>query len=158
MAGFKTRQFVWSFTLVMLAVLGPTSIAAQESDESGLGVEEHLFEPDLIIRHANDIELTDEQKDQLIELADEMDNGMSGLGVGLAMMSISQRLEAILESTQVDEDEAMSTARELLTVETEVKLDHLQLLVRMKNVLTEDQQHILASIKRREAEGRFGNG
>jgi Spy/CpxP family protein refolding chaperone len=65
-------------------------------------------------------------------------------------------LLALLEETQVDEAAAIAKAEQVLKTENEVKKRQMALLIRIKNVLTKDQQNRLRALRDRGGNGAGG--
>ena len=141
----KTRL---PFLLLALALL-PGSVSAQATLEEGDPLGQVLFEPELIMQHRRAVNLTDEQRDAITRLIEELQGRVVGLQWQL--LDEMQALSEILEGPRVDLDRAMDRMGEVLGIESEIKRRHLELLIRIKNVLTPEQQDELTRLRERAA-------
>ncbi len=136
------------FLLAALALL-PGSGSAQATLEEGDPLALVLFEPELIMQHRRAVDLTDEQRDAITRLIEELQGRVVGLQWQL--LDEMQALSEILEGPRVDLDRAMDRMGEVLDIESEIKRRHLELLIRIKNVLTAEQQDELTRLRERAA-------
>ena len=136
------------FFLLALALL-PGSVSAQATLEEGDPLAQVLFEPELIMQHRRAVNLTDEQRDAITRLIEELQGRVVGLQWQL--LDEMQALSEILEGPRVDLDRAMDRMGEILDIEGEIKRRHLELLIRIKNVLTAEQQDELTRLRDRAA-------
>lgn len=132
-------------TLALAFLASAPEANAQEIFPDGPHISQYLFPPDAVIRHQREIGLTDEQKERIIEIANEFDlgsgnDGMASMAVGLAFMGLHNDLEEALDSDRVDEEAAIDAALAIMELETQLKVAHLTLLIGVKNVLTSEQQ------------------
>jgi Spy/CpxP family protein refolding chaperone len=67
-----------------------------------------------------------------------------------------EKLRALLDQHRVDEDQVLARAEEVAGLEATLKRRHLALLVRIKNVLTEEQQEALGQLRGRGGRGKPG--
>ncbi len=134
--------------LVLAALATAAPVAAQE------GIEAHVFPPDLIMQARQQIDLTAEQRAAITQVIGAFQT--ESLGLEWDMQDQSQGLARILEGPRVDEEAALTQVDRVLQLEREVKRAHLRMLIRIKNVLTEEQQHQLRAIARARAAQRPG--
>lgn len=134
-----------------LAVLVPAGIHAQDDAFSNDPLEEVLFAPELLMQHRRAIGLTDEQRDAASRLIQELQGRVVSLQWEL--LDEIESLTEALEGPRVDLDLAMDRFSEVLERESEIKRVHLELLVRLKNLLTPEQQAELARLRAAEAGG-----
>lgn len=106
---------------------------------------ELLFPPDVVLRHQGAIELSTEQRDELITEVTAAQGEFLRLQAELA--AGGERLQSLLAATQIDEAGALDVAREMMALETRIKERHLQLAIRIKNLLSEEQQSRLAGLR-----------
>ena len=109
--------------------------------------EESVFAPDLVMSHQGEIGLRSDQKQALIE---ELQRTQSDLvPLQFEMSEAGERLERLLGVPRVDEDEALAAAERVMQLESEIKRRHLTLMIRIKNLLTEEQQAELRRLRSR---------
>jgi len=108
---------------------------------------EHLFPPEMIMRHQQDIELTSAQQEAITKAMSEVRDQMIGLQWKLE--AESQTLAKLLDHERVDETAALAEADKVLEIEQQIKRAHLGMLVRIRNQLTAKQQEELSALRRK---------
>jgi Spy/CpxP family protein refolding chaperone len=135
--------------MALAALATPLNAWPRDQDE---GFKEQLFAkavfaPDLVIRHQGEIGLTEDQKQSLIA---ELQGTQSDLvPLKLEMSELGEVLSRLLVATTVEEAQALDAAARVMRLETEIKLVHLRLVIRVKNLLTVEQQKMLRQIQER---------
>ncbi len=104
-----------------------------------------LFRPEVVMRNQEAIGLTAEQRDAI-------STAMSATQQKL--LALRWQIEAKGEATtplfsgdRIDPGPAMAAAEAMMTLEEQVKREHLSLLVTVKNLLTPDQQKKLRELE-----------
>ncbi len=104
-----------------------------------------LFPPELIMGHQEDIGLTDAQRKAIIK---EIEGGQSKLvPLQWQVRAEADKLEAALAAPRVDEQRALALADKVSGLERDLKRLHLTLLIRIKNILSADQQQRLQQMR-----------
>ncbi|HET8946545.1 MAG TPA: periplasmic heavy metal sensor [Candidatus Polarisedimenticolia bacterium] len=111
-----------------------------------------LFPPELVMRHQQEIGLTDDQKSRLVQAMQDLQTDLVPLQFDMG--DATARLREALAQPRIDEQKAGDLADRLMSLETKIKRRHLTTMIRMKNVLTPDQQDRLRAL--REQEPRHG--
>jgi Spy/CpxP family protein refolding chaperone len=111
-----------------------------------------LFPPELVMRHQEEIGLSDDQKAKLIKAMQEMQTDLVPLQ--FEMGEAAAKLRNAVAQPRIDEQTAGDLADRLMGLETKIKRRHLTTMIRVKNVLTPDQQDRLRAL--REQEPRHG--
>ena len=112
-----------------------------------------LFTPELIMQHRRAINLTDEQRDAISQMIQELQGRVVRL-----QWELLDQVQVLTETTspsRVDLDRSLDQMDEVLETEKEIKQAHLEMLVRIKNLLRPEQQETLEAL--RGADGP-GNG
>jgi len=123
------------------AVTSPRAQMPREED----WLQRHLYPPDLIMEHQQEIGLTDSQRDAVKQ---ELKVAQSHfLDIQWDMHGEVEKLARILQSSRVDEAAALAQAGRVMSMENEVKKAHLALVIRVKNLLTEEQQERLRGLR-----------
>jgi Spy/CpxP family protein refolding chaperone len=105
-----------------------------------------LFDPQLVLRHAQTIELTAAQRRTIL---DEIKTAQTALAPLQAdMMEPSLDLIELLGQARVDEARVSAKMDQVLRIENEVKKRQAVLLIRIKNVLTPEQQSKLRELRK----------
>ena len=137
--------------LVMMAMLaGSAPAAAQAPRQEADPFATVLFPPELIMQHARAIRLNDEQRDAITRLIGQTQGRV--LGLQLEMVEQVATLKATLARSRVDQDQALDQLNRVLDTEKSIKKAHLEMLVRIKNVLRTEQQTELARLRDAAAE------
>ena len=104
-----------------------------------------LFSPELIMQHRRAIDLTDEQRDAISRMIQDLQSRVVRFQWDL--LDEIQQLTETMEATRVDLDRALDQLDEVLNTEKEIKQAHLDMLVRIKNLLSAEQQAVLERLR-----------
>jgi len=133
---------------LLLAGASGASADVQAQQQPGLQEDplfETLFPPDLIMQHRRAIGLTDEQRDAISQMIQELQGRVVRLQWEL--LDEVQQLREVMGASRVELDRALDQLNEVLDTEREIKQAHLEMLVRIKNLLTPEQQEALARLR-----------
>lgn len=120
------------FALIAL-LLVPLSSFAQDDPIGHL-----LFPPDLIMAHAQELGLQD--KDRLT-IKNEVQKAQSKFfDLQWQTKEESDKMVRLLQQSPADEAKILEQADRVMALEREIKRTHLGLLIRLRNLLTPDQQ------------------
>lgn len=104
-----------------------------------------MFPPDMILNHARELNLTDEQKTFMRSEVQKATVSFQDL-----QWKLQDQMEALhqtMKSTSVNEQQALAQLDKVLDVEREIKRLHIGLAVRLKNRLTPEQQDQLHKMR-----------
>ena len=138
---------MWSVKLLLvlpvLALMPGASSAQVEEEPDPFSTV--LFTAEEIMQHRRAIDLNDEQRDAITRLIEEL----QGRAVGLQwrLLDETESVREALEGPRVDLDRVLDRFRRAMETETAIKRAHLELLVRIKNVLTAEQQEKLRELR-----------
>ncbi len=104
-----------------------------------------LFPPQLIMQHQGDIGLRDDQRRTITREMAVAEKGL--IDVRWQLEEKTAALTKLLAADTVDEAAVMARVDEVLKLENEMKRLRLGLLVRLKNVLTPEQQKTLRKLQ-----------
>jgi len=136
------RPLIYVLTLSLLAGAALVAPPAAASDEM---FEQAVFPPELVIRHQRKIGFSSEQRETFLR---EMQQTQADLlPVQLEMGEVGATLIQLLEEDRVDEEATLEAATRMLELERRTKLRHMRLLIRIKNLLTSEQQTTLNEIR-----------
>jgi len=110
----------------------------------------HVFPPELVMKHQGEIGLTDRQRETIKGEIQKVQSRF--LDLQFQMQKEMEKLVSLLDGKPADESKTLAQADALMRLETETKKMQLAMLVRIKNLLTEEQQAKLARL--REAGGK----
>ena len=131
--------------LTMAALIGPTVLGAQEAPPTDDPLFRGLFAPELVMQHRRAIDLTDEQRDAISRMIQDLQGRV--VSIQWELMDDMESLTLILERPRVDLDRALDQFDTVLDQEKRVKQAHLELLIRIKNVLRPDQIETLERLR-----------
>ena len=106
----------------------------------------YLFPPELIMANQRAINLTDAQRNSLQQAMADAQGRF--IGLQFKMSSEVEKLQALLQPASVDESKVLDQVDRVLAVERDVKRAQLSLMIRIKNLLTEQQQARLGVLRR----------
>lgn len=136
-------------SLLMALVLGlapgVSPAAGQAPPSSDDPLAEMLFEPELIMQHRRAIDLTDQQRDAISALIQDLQGQVVELQWEL--LEQVEELSAVLAAPRVDLDRSLDRMDAVLRTEQRIKRAHLSLLVRIKNLLRPEQQETLRRLR-----------
>lgn len=104
-----------------------------------------LFPPELVMRHARELALTDEQKTFMrgeINRASTRTNELQW-----QLQDAIEAMHETMKATLVNEQLALAQLDKVLESEREVKRAHMELTIRIKNKLTPEQQTKLQGLR-----------
>jgi len=138
-------RIVSALVTASLLLLAPAVVSAQtEGAEDPFAA--LVFTPEEIMQHRRAIELNDEQRDGITRLIQDLQGEMVGLQWRL--LDETESVREALEGPRVDLDRVMDRFTKALDTEMEIKRVHLELLIRIKNILTPAQQEELLRLRR----------
>lgn len=131
---------------IALCVASTAPALAQE------GIEEYVFPPEVVMQAQRQIDLQGEQRDAITKVIREFQREQ--LELDWDLQDQTQRLTELMSPAKVDEKAAMEQVARLMQAEERMKRAHLRMLIRIKNLLTEDQQmklhKVMAQHRRQE--------
>jgi Spy/CpxP family protein refolding chaperone len=104
-----------------------------------------MFPPDMILGHARELNLTDEQKTFMRGEVQRTTATFQELQWKL--QDQMELLHETMKSTTVNEQQALAQLDKVLEIEREIKRLHIGLAVRLKNHLTPEQQQQLHKMR-----------
>jgi Spy/CpxP family protein refolding chaperone len=113
-----------------------------------------MFPPDMILGHARQLNLTDEQKSFMrIEIQKATTSFQE---LQWKLQDQAEQLHETMKSTTVNEQQALAQLDKVLELEREIKRLHIGLAVRLKNRLTPEQQEQLHKMRMEHHPGMPG--
>ena len=131
--------------LVTLAAAAPAQ--SPKPDEDPLA--KLLFDPQLVLKFASELSLQAAQRTSIVNAIKAAQ--VEILDRQLEMAERHQELVKSMEALRVDEAAALTQADRVMQLEREMKRSQLQLLIRIKNALTQQQQDRLRELRSRMA-------
>ena len=147
----KTTKFRIHAVIILILLLAVSPVWAQRAKrQNNPGLDADLFRPDLVIKHQQEIDLTPEQSRAILKAAQEAQSQI--LEQQWALAPALQEMRAELKKTRVDEEIVLSHLRAITEKEARVKEIQVRLMIRVKNLLTPEQQDRLRPIRERARE------
>jgi Spy/CpxP family protein refolding chaperone len=104
-----------------------------------------MFPPDMIMNHARQLNLTDDQK--AFMRSEIQKTTASFQDLQWKLQDQMELLQETMKSTSVNEQQALAQLDKVLDIEREIKRLHIGLAVRLKNRLTPEQQEQLHQMR-----------
>jgi len=141
----RSLPFARIVKLLSLLLLAPclTGTAAAQADVVR-EFRSDLFPPDLILREAESLDLTDKQRDAVTALVKETKQAF--VDGRPKLRDTTEALGKSLKASSVAEQTALDQFTAILEAEKEIKRAQFTMLVRAKNLLTPSQQEKLRTI------------
>ena len=121
----------------------------------GLGMggpmEHNLFPPELILMNQMALGLSTEQVDAIKKQVGDTHSRV--LDAQVDLHRVTEQLHGALEPPKVDEAAVLALASQAMDLEKKIKAAHLTLMIRVKNLLTADQQEKARALATSHAEG-----
>jgi len=117
-----------------------------------------MFPPELVMRYQTEINLSADQKTSLVKETQALQSDLVPLQFDMG--EAAGKLRDALAAPKIDEEKASALADRLMTLESRIKKRHLALMIRIKNILTPEQQTQLRDLRekaRQRGEGERGN-
>jgi Spy/CpxP family protein refolding chaperone len=108
-------------------------------------ISQNLFPPELVFAKADAIGLTDAQRTSIQSVMQSAQSRFGELQPQVA--KAMQTMVGLIGQTRVDESQVLSQLDKVLSVEREVKRTQIGLMIRIKNVLTIEQQAKLRQLR-----------
>ncbi|HKA36061.1 MAG TPA: hypothetical protein VKH43_04530 [Thermoanaerobaculia bacterium] len=132
-------------TILILAVSLCSAILAESSPGGEDPFANLLFPPELVMGHAQEIGLTDAQRDGIRNEVRRVQSKFVDLQFDL--QGEGEKMGRLLQEKPVDEAKVLAQVDRILALEKEIKKAQVGLLVRIKNQLTAAQQAKLAELR-----------
>jgi Spy/CpxP family protein refolding chaperone len=128
---------------VMMLLVAVVTAAQQPPQDDPIG--RHLFPPDLIMAHAEALGLQEKQRATIKEEVQKAQSQFFDLQ--WQAREETERMVKLLQQTPADEEKILAQADRVMGLERQIKRTHLSLLVRLRNMLTPEQQRKLQSLR-----------
>lgn len=142
----------WVTIALLLLLAGAPPAAGQAKPDDAFA--KAFFDPQLVLKHSQALGLTSAQRRSILDELKATQIALAPLQADMAEPAME--LVELIEGTRVDESKALATIDQVLRIENEVKKRQAIFVIRVKNILTPDQQVKLRAI--RDAEGNGGDG
>ena len=110
-----------------------------------LSFERYVFPPEPTTAHQSELGLTDKQSSAIREAVKDAQGKF--LDLQWEMQSHQEKMSSLLQATPVSESAVLDEADKVIYMERQVKRAHLSLLVKIKKMLTAEQQQQLTELR-----------
>lgn len=141
----RPRELLGVVGVVATLALGMPAAAQEAPSLNEDPLFSSLFPPELIMQHRRAIGLDDEQRDAISRLISDFQGQV--LSLQWELLDEMEQLGQVTRRPRVDLDEAMDEIGDVLDKEKDIKTAHLEMLVRIKNILRVDQQEMLDRLR-----------
>lgn len=117
-------------------------------------IQGQLFPPELIMQNQQQLKLDKKQRQLIIKEIQQTQSRIVELQ--FAVQEAVGTLGSLVKATRIDEDKALAQSDRLMQLESKLKREHLGLLIRLKNLLTTEQQQYLQTLQVQRHEGTGG--
>ena len=107
----------------------------------------NFFPPELVMQHQSEIGLQDSQRASLTSAIQAAQSKF--MDTQWKLSAEGEKMGRLLQGSQVDEAAVLDEVDRILNLEREIKKAQVSLMVRIKNMLTPEQQKKLADIRSR---------
>lgn len=148
------RIFVMWMIAAALVWAAPAAAEDNEAEAVAIGargrIAEHLWGPRQILKHRDELKLTEAQDKAIRKLV--KDGHIKLIDLRYDLDAETQALEKLLAQPRIDEAAAIAKSQRVMALESEIKITTMRMLIQIKNTLTPEQQKLLASkqLKRRK--------
>ncbi|HEY3052813.1 MAG TPA: periplasmic heavy metal sensor [Thermoanaerobaculia bacterium] len=125
--------------IIALAVL--PSIAVAEEDPFA----RYLFPPELIMAHSQDLGLQEKQRETIKSEVQKAQSKFFDLQ--WQAKEEGDKMVKLLQQSPADEGRILEQADRIMSLEREIKRTHLTMLIRLRNLLSAEQQAKLQQFK-----------
>ncbi|MBX3193219.1 MAG: hypothetical protein KF819_39915 [Labilithrix sp.] len=124
--------------------IAPVAAAPASKSERG-PIERRLYPAELVMEHQGALALTPAQREAIDREASRAQSDF--LKLQWELDAEKEKLVKLLDADKVDEAKSRESAAKLMRHENAIKAAHLEMLVRIKNVLTSEQQAKLRALR-----------
>jgi Spy/CpxP family protein refolding chaperone len=114
--------------------------------DRGDPIKQLLFPAELIMEYRSELKLDDQQQETIREELREVQTAVFDLR--WQMKEESEQLAKMLQASPIDEARTLSQADKVMGLEQQVKRTHLAMLVRLKNMLNDEQRAKLTEYRK----------
>ena len=131
---------------ILLLALSIPAAAAESPSPGDDPLARHLFPPERVMGHAQEIGLDDAQRTAIRKEVQKAQSKF--LDLQLDIQTEMETMVRLVKENKVDESKVLAQLDKVLALEKEIKKTQISLLVRIKNTLTPTQQAKLSEMPR----------
>lgn len=132
--------------ILLLFALSMPAAAAESPSPGDDPLARHLFPPERVMGHAQEIGLDDAQRTAIRKEVQKAQSKF--LDLQFDIQTEMETMVRLVKENKVDEPKVLAQLDKVLALEKEIKKAQISLLVRIKNILTPAQQAKLSEMPR----------
>jgi Spy/CpxP family protein refolding chaperone len=132
----------------LLLIVGFQAAARADAGPQRDPIRERLFPPELVMQHQAELGIDDRQRAALTKELAAFQSQIVDLQ--WKMSAAADDLARLLDAPRIDEARALAQADRVMSLEHDVKKSHLGLLIRIRNLLTDEQRAELVRMRKAE--------
>jgi Spy/CpxP family protein refolding chaperone len=132
--------------MLLLLALSIPAAAAEAPSPGDDPLARHLFPPERVMGHAQEIGLDDTQRTAIRKEVQKAQSKF--LDLQFDIQTEMETMVRLVQQSKVDEPKVLAQLDRVLSLEKEIKKTQISLLVRIKNILTPAQQARLSEMPR----------
>ena len=132
--------------ILLLFALSIPRAAAESPSPGDDPLARHLFPPERVMGHAQEIGLDDTQRTAIRKEVQKAQSKF--LDLQFDIQTEMETMVRLVQASKVEETKVLAQLERVLALEKEIKKTQISLLVRIKNILTPAQQAKLAEMPR----------
>jgi len=132
--------------ILLLLILSIPAAAAESPSPGDDPLARHLFPPERVMGHAQEIGLDDAQRTAIRKEVQKAQSKF--LDLQFDIQTEMETMVRLVKENKVDESKVLAQLDRVLSLEKEIKKTQISLLVRIKNTLTQAQQAKLSEMPR----------
>lgn len=141
----RTKSIALAILAATLFAVAPAYAQPNPTPTSPDLIAANLFQPELVLSKAGAVGLTAEQETAIRVAVLKAQTGF--LQNQTQLQQMVQTMSAVVSANHVDETQALSQLDKVLSVERQIKRIQVELMVRIKNVLSPEQQEKLRQLR-----------
>ena len=128
--------------IITIAVAGQASVFAQHNPDP---IGKAFFPPEMVMQNQQTINLTEAQRNSISK---EMQNAQSEfMNLQWELEKETEKFKALIQKEKTAEDNVIEQLEQMLTIENKIKKRQISLLIKIKNLLSHEQQETLQKLK-----------
>lgn len=132
--------------LIILCVLGYNAILFAQQSPSDDPIGKAFFPPELVMQNQQAISLTEVQRNSF---AKEMQNAQSEfMTMQWDVQKEMEKFKTLIEKQNPGEAEVLEQLERMLAIENKIKKRQITLMIRVKNLLSHEQQEKLQKLRK----------
>jgi Spy/CpxP family protein refolding chaperone len=130
--------------IMSIAIAGETGVFAQQNP--GIDpIGKAFFPPEIVMQNQQAINLTEAQRNNITK---EMQNAQSEfMNLQWESENETEKFKTLIQKEKPAEAEVLSQLERMLAIENKIKKRQISLLIRIKNILSHEQQETLQKLK-----------